>query len=159
MHGTHLDNPLHCIEAWTGEYFCKAELWEVGCYVVVPHAGDIAPICQALEVQMMYLESFQRHRDTQEQKFLREHNSFPIVAGGTKKASLSDIKVDVDQGIAGAGQLGEVQDGTVYGTMKGSDITGSLASTEGPSMGIPHGNHTPRDAAFNTLELDDAYMK
>ncbi|KAG6905797.1 hypothetical protein DXG01_000675 [Tephrocybe rancida] len=92
MRGTHLDNPLHRIEAWTGEYFRTAELWEVGCYVVVPHAGDVPPICQTLEVQMVYLESFQRHSDSREQNFLREQDTSSPGSLGSAGPAFTHIK-------------------------------------------------------------------
>ncbi|KAG6906329.1 hypothetical protein DXG01_014469 [Tephrocybe rancida] len=71
MRTTHLDNPLHSIETWTGEYFRKAELWEVGCYVMVRHTGNFIPICQSLKARMAYLERFQGQRDSREQQVLQ----------------------------------------------------------------------------------------
>ncbi|KAH9959751.1 hypothetical protein BGW80DRAFT_1183207, partial [Lactifluus volemus] len=37
MRHSHLDNPLHRIEYWTGSFFRPAHLWEVGVYVLVQH--------------------------------------------------------------------------------------------------------------------------
>ncbi|KAG6905858.1 hypothetical protein DXG01_000392 [Tephrocybe rancida] len=74
--------------------------------------GDVAPICQPLEVQMMYLESFQQHHDTLEQKFLREHTIFPIASSSAKRLALLDIKAPVD---------------VLHGTVKSSAIAGNVA--------------------------------
>ncbi|KAG6912934.1 hypothetical protein DXG01_011038, partial [Tephrocybe rancida] len=74
MRTAHQDNPLHRIEAWTGEFFRSAATWEIGCYVLIPHAGDVPPICQTLEVQMSYLETLQLQSDAHEQRVLRERN-------------------------------------------------------------------------------------
>ncbi|KAG6904423.1 hypothetical protein DXG01_010046, partial [Tephrocybe rancida] len=70
----HQDNPLHHIEAWTGEFFRSAATWEIGCYVLIPHAGDVPPICQTLEVQMSYLETLQLQSDAHKQHVLRERD-------------------------------------------------------------------------------------
>ncbi|KAG6905777.1 hypothetical protein DXG01_000796 [Tephrocybe rancida] len=58
------------IEAWTGVYFRNAELWEVGCYVLIPHNSGVDPFCNTLNVQIEYLELFQHHNDSWEQTAL-----------------------------------------------------------------------------------------
>ena len=42
MWRSHLSNPFHRIECWTGTHFRKAALWEVGVYLLLPHqhGGD-----------------------------------------------------------------------------------------------------------------------
>ncbi|KAF8169238.1 hypothetical protein BJ912DRAFT_862222 [Pholiota molesta] len=37
MRSLHVDNPFHVIQRWTGTYFRRAELWEVGTYILVRH--------------------------------------------------------------------------------------------------------------------------
>ncbi|KAG6904770.1 hypothetical protein DXG01_007304, partial [Tephrocybe rancida] len=59
------------IEAWTGVYFRNAELWEVGCYVLIPHNSSVDPFCNTLKVQIEYLESFQHQNNSWEQTMLR----------------------------------------------------------------------------------------
>src|SRR5882762_8928 len=36
----HMDCPTHRIEGWSGHYFRRAELWEVGLYILVRHHKD-----------------------------------------------------------------------------------------------------------------------
>jgi hypothetical protein len=67
MRVTHRQNPFHRIECWTGTHFRRAELWEVGTYILVQHNTD-HPICQALYFQMQYLESFKYMKDQAEQE-------------------------------------------------------------------------------------------
>jgi CxC2 like cysteine cluster associated with KDZ transposases len=67
MRVTHRQNPFHRIECWTGTHFRRAELWEVGTYILVEHHTD-QPICQALNFQIKYLESFECMKDQAEQE-------------------------------------------------------------------------------------------
>ncbi|PPQ87765.1 hypothetical protein CVT25_015008 [Psilocybe cyanescens] len=74
MRETHQDNPMHRIQRWTGSHFCKAELWEVGSYLLIPHhQGN--PLCAALEFQKRYLESLERPKDEREQAELRQQGT------------------------------------------------------------------------------------
>ncbi|KAF8222911.1 hypothetical protein L208DRAFT_1103253, partial [Tricholoma matsutake] len=64
---THRQNPFHHIESWTSStHFCRAELWEVGTYLLVQHQTD-QPIFNALQFQMEYLETFEDMKDKAEQ--------------------------------------------------------------------------------------------
>jgi hypothetical protein len=57
MRVTHFENPLHRIEAWTGTYFRRAELWQVGLYIVVPHhTGE--QLCDWLKWNQTLLNGF-----------------------------------------------------------------------------------------------------
>ena len=67
MRVTHRQNPFHRIECWTGTHFRRAELWEVGTYLLVQHQTD-QPICNALQFQMNYLETFEDMKDKAEQE-------------------------------------------------------------------------------------------
>src|ERR1700690_1031893 len=67
MRVTHKHNPFHRIECWTGTHFRRAELWEVGTYLLVQHQGE-QPICKALQFQMKYLETFEDTKDKAEQE-------------------------------------------------------------------------------------------
>ena len=67
MHITHRQNSFYRIECWTGMHFHWAELWEVSTYILVQHNTD-HPICQALDFQIQYLESFEYMKDQAEQE-------------------------------------------------------------------------------------------
>jgi hypothetical protein len=67
MRLTHRQSPFHRIECWTGTHFRRAELWEVGTYILVQHQTD-QPICNALDFQMKYLETFEDMKDKAEQE-------------------------------------------------------------------------------------------
>ena len=66
MRQTHLNNPLHRIEYWTGRYFRAAHLWEVGVYILIEHHHGI-PLCDHLVFQRTNLETLQRLTDGEEQ--------------------------------------------------------------------------------------------
>lgn len=63
---SHLDSPFHKVEWWTGTYFHAAELWEVGCYILVQHQHGL-PLCNILKGQQQILEECQHPKDLQEQ--------------------------------------------------------------------------------------------
>ena len=66
MRITHVENPLHRIEVWTGTYFRRAELWQVGLYIVIPHhTGE--PLCAVLKWNQTLLQGFQVTHDAREQ--------------------------------------------------------------------------------------------
>lgn len=67
MRVTHRQNPFHRIECWTGTHFRRAEQWEVGTYLLVQHHTD-QPICNALDFQIKYLETFEDMKDKAEQE-------------------------------------------------------------------------------------------
>lgn len=63
MRQSHLCNPFHHIQFWTGTHFRKAALWEVGVYLTLPH--QTAPgICSHIEWQQQMLEKYQKTKDT-----------------------------------------------------------------------------------------------
>jgi hypothetical protein len=68
MRHSHLNNPLHQIESWTGSFFRSAGLWEVGVYLLVQHNGDIS--CRSLAWQKETLEMLQLRKDAEEQQTL-----------------------------------------------------------------------------------------
>jgi hypothetical protein len=61
MRHSHLENPFHRIECWTGTYFRKAALWEVGVYLMLPHQNG--GICPNLLWQKQMLEKLQNRKD------------------------------------------------------------------------------------------------
>lgn len=69
MRHLHLDNPFHLIQRWTGTYFRKAELWEVGAYVLIRH-HEGEPLCDLLRTQQQYLEQAEHPKDDAEQHTL-----------------------------------------------------------------------------------------
>src|SRR5258705_1038261 len=60
---SHFVNPFHRIEHWTGTYFRKAALWEVGVYLLLRH-HNAPSICANLNWQRKILENFQQRKDT-----------------------------------------------------------------------------------------------
>jgi hypothetical protein len=66
MRKTHTVNPLHHIEIWTGTHFRRAELWQVGLYILVPHhTGE--RLCPTLTWNETLLDAFQVTKDVREQ--------------------------------------------------------------------------------------------
>ena len=61
MRHSHFSNPFHRIECWTGTYFRKAALWEVGVYLLLPHQSG--GTCQNLLWQKQLLEKLQTKKD------------------------------------------------------------------------------------------------
>jgi hypothetical protein len=74
---SHSGNPLHRIEVWTGSHFHRAELWEVGVYMVIPH-HERQGYCDKLQLHDRILSNFQDQRDAAEQLMLsNEDTSHP----------------------------------------------------------------------------------
>ena len=65
----HMEAPTHRIEVWSGNYFRRAELWEVGLYILVTHHED-PHLCATLQFQNNILRSFQVQNDATEQEKL-----------------------------------------------------------------------------------------
>jgi hypothetical protein len=69
MRETHIDNPFHRIERWTGSYFRSADLWEVGSYLLVRHhVGN--HLCDNLLRHKQYYEAVEKGKDNTEQELL-----------------------------------------------------------------------------------------
>lgn len=66
MRHSHVANPFHRIECWTGTFFRQAHLWEVGVYILVPHQSK-ATSCATLHFQINALEQIQLFTDEEEQ--------------------------------------------------------------------------------------------
>ena len=62
MRHSHMHNPYHRIEHWTGTYFRDAALWEVGVFIALNHR-DSPILCSNLLWQHRTLESFQCQKD------------------------------------------------------------------------------------------------
>lgn len=71
MRGSHRQSPFHRIECWTGSYFRRAALWEVGTYILIEHHSDVS-VCDGLKFQVEYLEGLQVKQDQEEQRKLSE---------------------------------------------------------------------------------------
>ena len=55
---SHLSNPFHRIECWSGTHFRKAALWEVGVYLILPHQnGGICPNHSWQQQMLKHLET------------------------------------------------------------------------------------------------------
>ncbi|KAH9483515.1 hypothetical protein JR316_0002983 [Psilocybe cubensis] len=68
----HQVNPMHRIERWNGAYFRSAELWEVGCYLLISHhSAEFPPLCESLTFQKQLLEELEERKDFEEQALLR----------------------------------------------------------------------------------------
>ena len=57
MRISHMANPFHHIECWTGTYFRKADLNEVGVYIVIGHRDNV--VCPTVETQRRIREDIQ----------------------------------------------------------------------------------------------------
>jgi hypothetical protein len=66
MRRTHWGNPFHRAERWTGTYFRKAALWEVGVYISLKHQ-DASTICPNLQWQHQILNMYQKSKDEADQ--------------------------------------------------------------------------------------------
>ena len=62
MRHSHISNPFHRIECWTGSYFRNAALWEVGVYLCLHH-HEAPTVCSNLKWQQDILEGFQVKKD------------------------------------------------------------------------------------------------
>ncbi|KAF9471221.1 hypothetical protein BDN70DRAFT_820283 [Pholiota conissans] len=63
MRKSHLANPLHRIQCWTGSYFRDAELWEVGGYIISTHSNP-SILCASLTFQDTPQETAEYLSDT-----------------------------------------------------------------------------------------------
>jgi hypothetical protein len=61
MRGTHMNNPLHHIECWTGTHFRRAELKEVGVVVIIRHRAT--GMCETLQLERNLHEAIQIQMD------------------------------------------------------------------------------------------------
>lgn len=79
MRSSHRENPFHRIECWNGSYFRRAELREVGVYLLIRHYTGVA-VCDTLVRWSNLLDSAETTKDSEEQKELRESlNAFAPV--------------------------------------------------------------------------------
>ena len=62
MRHTHMKQPFHRIERWTGTHFQSADLWQVGVYLRLGHT-DLSTPCEYLLWQDNQLENFQKVKD------------------------------------------------------------------------------------------------
>ena len=62
MRNTHRGHVFHRIERWTGTYFRKAALWEVGVYISLKHQ-DAPCTCPNLQWQHNILAMYQKNKD------------------------------------------------------------------------------------------------
>ena len=69
MRQTHIHNPFHRIERWTGTFFRSANLCEVGTYLLVRHHVGIS-ICDTLSRYQIYFEAVEKGKDHTEQELL-----------------------------------------------------------------------------------------
>jgi len=92
MRHDHRANPLHRIEKWTGTHFQSAGLWEVGCYLVIPHGG--MQICKTMEDHMQNMEADEVFRDELEQATLPQETHAHGVYVSTPRQPNEDIGDD-----------------------------------------------------------------
>ena len=108
-----MDNPLHRIEVWTGQFYRPAELREVGIYLMVPHHSGQS-ICATLKVQMEILARFQIQHNAEEQIQLSHHGSFPS-SGTTLGGSDQQVNAGEDNTAIG-------EDHTYEGDLRGDAL-------------------------------------
>lgn len=70
MRSTHVHNVLHRVQYWTGSFFRPAQLWEVGCALVIPHYGWRA-LCDGLKLRQESEDGLQVQKDALEQQSFR----------------------------------------------------------------------------------------
>ncbi|KAF9471357.1 hypothetical protein BDN70DRAFT_820109, partial [Pholiota conissans] len=58
MRQSHMANSLHRVECWTGKFYRRAHLWEVGAYLLVPH-HHTPTLCASLSFQTKHLEALE----------------------------------------------------------------------------------------------------
>ena len=93
MRHTHRQSPFHRIECWTGSYFRRAALWEVGAYILVEHHTNV-PVCEGLKFQMEFLERLQLKRDKEEDdKIARMHAAPGSGSSGHRARDGVDVPV------------------------------------------------------------------
>lgn len=89
MRHSHSANPFHRITRWTGTYFRKAALWEVGVCLTVGHK-DTVKLCPTLKWQQDTLEQFQLQRDAADTVLHEPTMSRPREAGPDPELSEPD---------------------------------------------------------------------
>ena len=97
MRQYHKENPFHRIERWNGSYYQKAELREVGTYLLIRHHRD-DEICETLQRWCHILDSAEVLNDKAEQDELVRYQSRP--APGPVPASdtwANDEDIDMDE--------------------------------------------------------------
>ena len=108
MRHTHMADPLHRIETWTGTHFRRAELWQVGVYMLIPHhKGE--RLCPTLRWNRDFLESFQGTRDREEQTELKSSDVLPTASSDPLRSDESE-EGDWGQGADG-GRFADDADG------------------------------------------------
>lgn len=85
MRETHRSTPLHRIDIWTGTCFRRAQLWQVGTYMLIPHVSG-EHFCQALAWNQTLLNEFQLVRDKREQTELMQGWPGPEAGTGDRAA-------------------------------------------------------------------------
>lgn len=112
MRDAHFDNPLHSIERWTGKYFRRASMWEVGVYLRVPHEGELKP-CGRLQSQLAVWCKIEKEKDE-------------VDVQGHVEATLGDHAAHVDRAQADADNLYRVP-------MEGPNVLGHGMEGNGES--------------------------
>ncbi|PPQ84842.1 hypothetical protein CVT26_011894 [Gymnopilus dilepis] len=96
----HMCAPFHHVEKWTGTYFRKAALWEVGVYLLIPHRAE-SRTCDRLKQQTDLLEEMQVRTDNMEQETLRIKLTSPL-PDGLATAEATEFSESPVFGAAGA---------------------------------------------------------
>jgi CxC2 like cysteine cluster associated with KDZ transposases len=101
MRHFHKHSPFHRIECWTGSFYRRASLWEVGNYILVKHhKGRV--ICDSLKCQIDWLESLELRRDDEEQYKLKGMGPCPCPCPrpcfrpGATNLTEPDTAMDID---------------------------------------------------------------
>ena len=97
MRHTHMNQPFHRIERWTGTYFQSANLWQVGVYIRLGHT-DSSPPCQYFQWQDNQLENFQKVKDEDDESYVipssqwQSHNNQETIDDAAANADAADIQ-------------------------------------------------------------------
>ena len=95
MRHAHRQSPFHRVECWTGSYFRRAALWEVGTYILVKHHTEIST-CEGLNFQIEFLERLQRKVDEEEQDNISRRHAGGASASASASASAQPLDTDCE---------------------------------------------------------------
>jgi hypothetical protein len=98
MRHTHRQSPFHRIECWTGFYFRRAALWEVGNYILVEHHTK-SSICEALRFQTEFLETLQVRKDQAEQSQISDMVAASASRPASARSSEAAFRTDMEEQI------------------------------------------------------------
>lgn len=97
---SHTNLPFHVLERWTGTFFQRAALWEVGLTLTIPHLDGICPTLQSL---MDRLEIGEHNADESDQMVIKAWPGYlarqpaPVPSNMTEQAMPQPPDTDIDE--------------------------------------------------------------